>query len=98
MNVKNRTADILYAQMLDTTAKAVGNTALGIMNAIQDERVCNQMLGLAAALICMLHQYELTHTDVLGIAHNIVYSDDNNNMLPDFKAIKRYMKTEWELR
>ena len=98
MNVKNRTADILYGQMLDTTDKAVSNAALAIMDAVQDERVCNQMLGLAAALICMLHQYELTHTDVLGIAHNIVYSDENNNMLPAFKAIQRYMKTEWELR
>ena len=55
------------------------------------------MLGLAAALICMLHQYGLNHIDVLGIADNMVYSGENNNMKPDFKAIQSFMKNEWEI-
>jgi hypothetical protein len=67
------------------------------MDALQSDKVCNQALGLAAALICMLDQYELSHVDVLGIAHNMVYSGDNGNMKPDFKAIKNYMKNEWEI-
>ena len=45
----------------------------------------------------MLDQYGLNHVDVLGIAHNMVYSGDNGNMKPDFKAIKNYMKEEWEI-
>lgn len=83
--------------MLQTTAKSVANTALLIMDAIQGEKVCNQMLGLAAALICMLHQYGLSHVDVLGIADNMVYSGFNNNILPEFKVIKTFMKKEWEI-
>ena len=71
--------------------------ALRVMDALQSDKVCNQALGLAAALICMLDQYELSHVDVLGIAHNMVYSGDNGNMKPDFKAIKNYMKNEWEI-
>lgn len=95
--MKNKTADLIYGQMLQTTPAQVSQAALQIMNAIQGDKVCNQMLGLAAALICMLHQYDLTHTDVLGIADNMVYSGENNNMKPDFKAIQNYMKNEWEI-
>lgn len=97
MSFRNRTADIIYNQMLQTTAKNVSNAALAIMDSVQSDKVCNQALGLAAALICMLDQYELNHVDVLGIAHNMVYSGDNGNMEPDFKAITRFMKNEWEI-
>lgn len=68
-----------------------------MMDVLQTDKVCNQVLGLAASLICMLDQYELSHIDVLGIAHNMVYSGDNGNIKPDFKVIKSYMKQEWEI-
>lgn len=97
METKNKTADLIYYQMLQTTPKQVAQASLMIMNAIQSNKVCNQMLGLAAALICMLHQYGLNHVDVLGIADNMVYSGVNNNMRPDFKAIQNFMKNEWEI-
>jgi len=97
MTYKNKTADIVYDQMLRTTSYDVAMAAMRVMDAIQSDKVANQMLGLAAALICMLHQYGLTHTDVLGIADNMVYSGENNNMKPDFKVIQKFMKDEWEL-
>lgn len=97
MGIKNKTADLIYSQMLKTTPKQISYSAISAMDAIQGDKVCNQMLGLAAALICMLHQYGLTHTDVLGIADNMVYSGDSNNMIPEFKAIQRFMKNEWEI-
>ena len=93
----NKTADLIYSQMLQTTPYQVVQAALHIMDAIQGDKVCNQMLGLGAALICMLHQYGLSHIDVLGIADNMVYSGENNNIRPDFKAIQNFMKTEWEI-
>ena len=67
------------------------------MDALQTDKVCNQVLGLATALICMLDQYDLDHVDALGIAQNMVYSGDNGNIKPDFKVIKKYMKEEWEI-
>lgn len=97
MGIKNKTADLIYSQMLKTTPKQISYSAISAMDAIQGDKVCNQMLGLAAALICMLHQYGLTHTDVLGIADNMIYSGDNNNMRPEFKAIQQFMKNEWEI-
>ena len=92
-----RTADIIYNQMLLTTPKKVSEASLAVMDSVQSNKVCNQVLGLAAALICVLHNYNLNHTDVLGIADNMVYSGDNGNMRPDFKAFVKYMKDEWEL-
>lgn len=95
--MKNRTAGLIYEQMLKTTSQQVGKSTLKIMNAVQSDKVCNQILGLGAALICMLNQYQLSHTDVLGIADNMVYSGFNNNMKPEFKAVQQFMKNEWEL-
>lgn len=97
MGFKNKTADLLYNQMLTTSAEEVSQSALRIMDAVQQDKTCNQILGLAASLICMLHQYDLNHVDALGIADNMVYSGDNNNMKPEFKAIKNFMKNEWEI-
>ena len=94
---RNKTADLIYSLMVKTNSKDVCQAALKIMDAIQNDKVQNQVLGLAACLIIMLHHYNLSHIDALGIADNIVYSGFNNNMLPDFKAIKRYMKEEWQI-
>jgi len=94
---KNKTADLIYEQMLKTTPKQVSQAALRIMNSVQTDKVSNQMLGLGAAFICMLHQYGLNHVDVLGMADNMVYSGENNNMTPDFKALQNFMKNEWEI-
>lgn len=94
---RNKTADLIYSLMVKTNSKDVCQTALKIMDAIQNDKVQNQVLGLASCLIVMLHHYNLSHIDALGIADNIVYSGVNNNILPDFKAIKRYMKEEWQI-
>ncbi len=93
--VKSETAQLLYDLMLRTTPKKVANAALGAIDGVQANRVEEQLLGLAAVLICMLHHYNLSHIDVLGIADNMVYSGDNNNMKPEFKVITKYMKDEW---
>jgi hypothetical protein len=94
---KNKTADIIYDQMLRTTANEVSLAAIRVMDALQGDKVSNQMLGLAAAFIVMLHHYQISHVDALGIADNIVYSGADNNMKPEFKAIKNYLKDEWEI-
>lgn len=96
--VRNKTADIIYSLMVRTSASEVKQAALKIMDSIQTDKVQNQVLGLAACLVIMLHHYDLSHTDALGIADNIVYSGKCNNMLPEFKAIKTYMKEEWEIK
>ena len=97
MGVRSRTSDVIYSQMLLTTAKSVAISALKIADSIQSDKVANQVLAMAAILVCMMHHYNLDYTDVLGIADNMVYSGENNNMKPEFKAITNYMKDDWEL-
>lgn len=97
MSVKNKTASLLYDLMLRTSYKNVALSALKAMDAIQGDRTENQLLGIAALLICLLNQYDLSHVDVLGIADNMVFSGDNSNMKPDFKVITNFMKNEWEI-
>ena len=94
---KNKTAQLVYDLMLRTNPSRVAQSALKVVDSVQADRVENQLLGLAAVLICMFNQYDLSHVDVLGIADNMVYSGENNNMKPEFKAIKNYMKSEWEI-
>lgn len=94
---KSKTAQLVYDLMLRTTASRVARAALGAVDGVQAEKVEDQLLGLAAVLICLLHNYGLSHVDVLGIADNIVYSGEHNNMRAEFKAIVNYMKNEWEI-
>ena len=97
MTVRNKTADLIYSLMVLTSSNKVKTAAIKVMDAIQDDKVENQVLGLAACLVVMLNHYGLSATDALGIADTIVYSDENNNMLPEFKAINNYMKDEWQI-
>lgn len=97
MAVKSKTAEILYAQMLRTSVNNVARTALKLIDSIQSDRVEDQVLAIAAVLVCMLNQYGLSHIDVLGIADNMVFSGANNNMKPDFKVITKFMKEEWRI-
>lgn len=93
----NRTTEIIYQQMKQTTSFQTASAAKKILNSIQSCEVSNQVLGLAAVLICMMHQYNLDHSEVMQIADNIVYSGNDSNMLPDFKVLQKYMKDEWRI-
>ncbi len=97
MSIKSKTAELLYDLMLRTNPQRVALSALKAIDGVQAEKVEDQLLGLAAVLVCMLNHYGLSHVDVLGIADNMVFSGNNNNMIPEFKAIKNYMKSEWEI-
>lgn len=97
MAVRNRTADILYNQMALTTPTQTARSALKLMSAIQCIPTSEQLLGLAASLICVLKRYNLDHVEVLGMADNMVFSGENFDMKPEFKALSRFMKDEWEI-
>lgn len=97
MNLKNKTSDLLYRQMLIADEIEVSKTTISILSLIQTLRVHNQLLGLACAVICLLEAYGMNSSDVLGIAHNIVHTTANNNADKNFKAVKQFMKTEWDI-
>lgn len=90
----NKTAEILYNKMIMTTPTKVAQASARIVNAIQQLKTEEQMLGIAATLICMLHKYDLNHVDVLGQADTFVYA---SGMRPEFKAIMQFMRDEWQV-
>lgn len=93
--MERRTADILHEKMVKTTPVNVATAALKAVNVIQTDSTENQLLGLAAVMIVMLKQYDLSATEVLGIADNYVYS--GSQMKPQFKALKQFMRDEWQI-
>lgn len=94
---QNRTQEILYQQMAVANEVEVSKTAVYILDRIQQLKVHNQLLGLAAALVCLIDVYELKASDILGIAHNIVYNKWNETVAKNFAGIRRYMKKEWAI-
>ena len=99
LETKSKPADVIYSQMLLKNPASVAPLSYGIalwMNRAEED-VSNQILSLAATLICMLQKYDLNHVDVLSIAENIVHSDDYNNMQPAFKTIMNTFKDKEEI-
>lgn len=73
--------------MLLSTPRQVFNTAQRIADVIQEEDTHNQLLGIAAVLLCTLHNYNLSYIDVLGMADCLIQTEE-------FKAVKLMMKKE----
>lgn len=96
---KIKPADIIYPQILTKDIPSVAPLTYGLalwLNSAEEE-VSNQIVGLAAALICMLQKYDLNHIDVLSAAENLIFSDTNNNMQPVFKQIMEVFKNKEEI-
>lgn len=99
IGTKEKIADAIYSQMLLKNPASIAPLAYGMslwMNRAEED-VSNQILGLAATLICMLQKYDLNLTDVLGTAESIVFSDKYNNMQPVFKTIMESLKSKEEI-
>lgn len=89
VETKPNPTDVIYSEMLDHSTASIAPLSYGMALWMQrtGAEVSNQILGLAATLICMLQKYDLNHIDVLSTAENIVFSDKNNNMQPAFKTV-----------
>lgn len=99
VETKTKLADIIFHQMLLKNPASVAPLSYGIALWMKkaEEDVSNQILSLAATLICMLQKYDLNHIDVLSTAENIVFSDRYNNIQPAFKTIMDTFKNKEEI-
>lgn len=97
MSKQNNSADLIHSLMINSDSKAVSQTSLKVMKAIQNESVENQILGLSSLFLTFIDRYGLNYIDVLGTADAIVFSGENNNMIPDFKNITKLMKNKKEI-
>ena len=93
----SRTSDILYNLILTADELEVSRSILTILDAIQNLKVHNQLLGAAGALVSLLELYDMNYSDVLGTAYSIMHSHVNEDADRNFKAVKHYMKNEWNL-
>lgn len=94
MAYKNRTAGIIYENMLKTTAGEVANCAMLVMDKLQTKKPSAQILALGALMVILLGRYGISAVDVLSMAENMVFNKNSKSYL-DFKAIKQFMKDEW---
>ena len=76
--------------MLMASPKEVVHTVSDIACMLQDKDKHIQLMSLAATLLCMLHNYELSIIDVLNITDNMVYSGETNTIQNDFKKIIKW--------
>lgn len=94
----NKTAELLYSQMVIADEREVAGLSAVIFNAIQKYKTHNQILGLAAIFILMLEHYDLNYSEALGIAHSIVHGTTTEKATKQFAAIKQFMRDEWAIR
>lgn len=94
MAYKNRTAGIIYENMLKTTANEVAESSMLVMDKLQTKKPSTQILALGALMVILLGRYGINATDVLNMAQNMVFNKNSKSYL-DFKAIKQFMKDEW---
>ena len=70
MSKQNKTADLIHSLMMNSDSKAISQTSLKVMKALQNESVENQILGLSSLFLTFLDRYGLNHIDVLGMNLN----------------------------
>lgn len=96
--LRNKTAELLYSQMVIADERAVAGLAVIIFNAIQKYKTHNQILALAAIFILILEHYDLNYSEALGIAHSIVHGTTTEKATKQFAALRQYMRDEWAIR
>ena len=58
-----------------------------VINANQRQPVSQQILGTAAALICLLDKWNLEVSQIMSEAHRLVFSGNYGNMHSIFKSL-----------
>lgn len=58
-----------------------------VINSNKRQQIAQQILGTAAALICLLDKYNLETSQILSEAHRLVFSGDSGNMHRLFKKL-----------
>lgn len=81
-------ADILYSEMLRMRPKEVAPLTEKIFKVIEGEEAAKVGMSLAAVLLILLQKYDLTYTDVLGMADCMVFPEARSFFItPEFESI-----------
>ena len=86
MTKRKMIANNLYDDMLFADSAKVAEVAARLHKDLRGVSGEYQLLGIAALLLYKLHQYGLSHIDVLGMAECCMYSEKYNNLKTEFSV------------
>ena len=83
-------ADLFFSEMVKMQATQVTPTVEKLVNTLQGKEVVETMMSLATVLLILLHKYDISYTDVLGMADCMVFpSAKNFTIAPELEEIAK---------
>ena len=83
-------ADLFFSEMVRMQATQVVPTAEKLVNILQGKEAVETMMSLATVLLILLHKYDISYTDVLGMADCMVFpSAKNFTIAPELEEIAK---------
>jgi phosphoribosyl-ATP pyrophosphohydrolase len=83
-------ADLFFSEMVRMQATQVAPTVEKLVNTLQGKEVVETMMSLATVLLILLHKYDISYTDVLGMADCMVFpSAKNFTIAPELEEIAK---------
>lgn len=83
-------ADLFFSEMVRMQATQVAPTVEKLVDTLQGKEVVETMMSLATVLLILLHKYDISYTDVLGMADCMVFpSAKNFTIAPELEEIAK---------
>ena len=83
-------ADLFFSEMVRMQATQVLPTIEELVDTLQGKEVVETIMSLATVLLILLHKYDLSYTDVLGMADCMVFpSAKNFTIAPELEEIAK---------
>lgn len=83
-------ADLFFSEMVRMQATQVAPTAEKLVDTLQGKEVVETMMSLATVLLILLHKYDISYTDVLGMADCMVFpSAKNFTIAPELEEVAK---------
>jgi phosphoribosyl-ATP pyrophosphohydrolase len=83
-------ADLFFSEMVRMQASQVAPTVEKLVDTLQGKEVVETMMSLATVLLILLHKYDISYTDVLGMADCMVFpSAKNFTIAPELEEIAK---------
>jgi hypothetical protein len=82
--------DILFSEMVRMKPEEIVSIVERISKAIEGEEAARVCMSLSVILLILLQKYDITYTDVLGMADCMVFPSAKNFMItPEFEDIAK---------
>lgn len=83
-------ADLFFSEMVRMQATQVAPTVEKLVDTLQGKEAVETMMSLATVLLILLHKYDISYTDVLGMADCMVFpSAKNFTIAPELEEIAK---------